>query len=392
MENPIQLSKAQLEQAIYQYIERTQGVNELFSMFVNGLMYAERSAFLSDGSSEGNKGNGYRQVVKKGISSGLRLQVPRDRLGEFKPLILGILDQQEELIKDLSFVLYGKGLTTRQIGDVLNQIYGDHYSKSTVSRITEEFSEQVKAWLNRPLAEYYPVIFIDAVHCKVRRDQVQTEAFYIVLGLREDFTREVLSIINFPTESANGWQEVLEKLRQRGLQQVTLFVSDDLQNLDESISLVFPQSLQQKCTLHLQRNLTKRIRPVDREGFCQEMKNIFASDKADYTPEQGEEKLKQFLLKWAEKYPALKNTANRYDLGLYFTYLSFDVRVRKMIYTTNWIERLNKAFKRTLKVRNALPSVEAVITLLGYTAMEMQDKTYKYPVSNFKFEPKFNPD
>ena len=132
MENPIQLSKAQLEQAIYQYIERTQGVNELFSMFVNGLMYAERSAFLSDGSSEGNKGNGYRQVVKKGISSGLRLQVPRDRLGEFKPLILGILDQQEELIKDLSFVLYGKGLTTRQIGDVLNQIYGDHYNLSSI--------------------------------------------------------------------------------------------------------------------------------------------------------------------------------------------------------------------------------------------------------------------
>jgi len=386
MDNQIKFTKEQLQVAINNHITATGGLNDLFKMVVNGLMYGERQAFLTKSPQGENKGNGYRDVVKSGIGSGLELQVPRDRLGLFKPILLGVLDQQEEKIKALSFALYGKGLTTRQISEVLGDIYGNSYSKSGISRITTEFSEVVTRWLSRPLEAHYPVVFIDAIYVKVRRDVVATEAFYIVLGLKTDLTREVLAVVNFPTESAQGWSATLRHLKQRGLQRVDLFVFDDLKGLDESIGKCFKFSKQQKCVLHFQRNLSKNIRVKDRKGFCTEVKEVFNPDDKTYTSTQALQNLKKVLKKWAIKYPALRHTIDRTDLSLLFTYLSFDYRVRRMLYTTNWIERLNKSFKRTLKVRNALPTVQAAYTLLGYVAMEMGDKTYKYPITNFKFD------
>ena len=386
MENQIKFTKEQLQVAVNNYLLEPGGVNDLFTMVVNGLMFGERKEFLSTEPKEGNKGNGYRQLLKAGIGSGLELQVPRDRLGMFKPILLGVLEQQEEKIKDLSFALYGKGLTTRQISEVLTDIYGNNYSKSGISRITTEFSEIVESWLNRPIEAHYPVVFIDAIHVKVRRDVVATEAFYIVLGLKEDLTREVLAVVNFPTESASGWLDTLTGLQQRGLEQVDLFVFDDLKGLDNNISLCFQDSKQQKCMLHFQRNLSKNIRIKDREAFCSQVKEVFNPDDKTYTAIQAETNLVEVLEKWSKKYPSLNHTIRRKDLSLLFTYLSYDYRVRRMIYTTNWIERLNKSFRRTLKIRNALPTIQAAFTLLGYVAMDIGNNTYKYPITNFKFD------
>ena len=383
MENRIKFTKEQLQIAINEHLLEEKGVNDLFTMVVNGLMYSEREEFLETQEPKQNKGNGYRSLLKAGIGSGLELQVPRDRLGLFKPVLLGVLEQQEEKIKDLSFALYGNGLTTRQIERVLTDIYGNSYSKSGVSRINGEFSAVVNSWLARPLERHYPVVFIDAIHVKVRRDVVSTEAFYVVLGVKEDFTREVLAIVNFPTESASGWLETIESLSQRGVEQVGLFVFDNLKGLDLSISKVYSTAKQQKCILHFQRNLSKNIRVKDRVEFCGQLKKVFNPDDKYYTAEQAQSNLKNVLNQWVKKYPSLKHTIQRDDLSLLFTYLSFDYRVRRMLYTTNWIERLNKSFRRTLKVRNALPTIQAAFTLMGYVALEMSDKTYKYPITNF---------
>jgi len=304
-------------------------------------------------------------------------------------VILGLLNEQEEQVKNLCFELYGKGLTTRQIEDVIEKIYGSSYSKSSVSRITTDFSVFVKSWLERTLDSYYPIVYIDAIHIKVRRDRVGTEAFYILLGLKEGFTREVLSIVNIPQESASGWQEVLEGIKARGVDRVGLFVFDDLTGLDSVIGKVFAESMQQKCILHFQRNLNKHIRVGDREIFCEQVKQVFDPDNPLLKSEQAEENLKKTLGKWTKLYPSLKRTINRGDLTAVFTYLNFDYRIRRMIYTTNWIERLNKSFRRTLNMRNALPSPDAAITLLGFVAMEFEDKAYSYPITNFKFDKNF---
>jgi len=257
------------------------------------------------------------------------------------------------------------------------RIYGSSYSKSSVSRITTDFSALVESWLNRPLEHYYPVVYIDAIHIKVRRETVATEAFYILLGLKQDHTREVLGIVNIPQESASGWQEVLENIRSRGVHQVGLFVFDDLTGLDTVIGKVFATSMQQKCILHFQRNLNKHIRNTDRITFATDLKEVFNPDDVFYTGEQAITNLRSALQKWSKTYPKLKSTMNRTDLETVFTYLNFDYRIRRMIYTTNWIERLNKSFRRTLKMRNALPNPNAVITLLGFVAIEMQEGTYQ---------------
>ena len=142
--------------------------------------------------------------------------------------------------------------------------------------------------------------------------------------------------------------------------------------------------------MHFQKNLNKQIRKAHKETFCKELKDVFNPDDVFYTVQEGIDKLKQLLKRWAKTYPKLETTLNRDDLDSLFTYLNFDYRVRRMIYTTNWIERLNKSFRRTLKMRNALPSPQAAITLLGFVAMEMEEKTYSYPITNFKFDQYFN--
>ena len=389
-ETELNLSKSQLQNVINDHIQKENGLNDLFSLLLNGLMLSERRTFLSEDQTEGNKGNGYRSASRSGIGSKLQLQIPRDRMGVFKPIILGLLNEQEEQIKDLCFELYGKGLTTRQIEEVIAKIYGSNYSKSSISRITTDFSSLVSAWLNRKLDHYYPVVYIDAIHVKVRRETVATEAFYVLLGLKEDYTREVLGIINIPQESASGWQEVLENIRSRGLGKVGLFVFDDLTGLDTVIGKVFASSMQQKCIIHFQRNLSKHIRRTNRAVFCEDLKQVFNPDEASYSAQQAVVQLKETLIKWSKTYPKLKSTINRNDLETIFTYLNFDYRIRRMIYTTNWIERLNKSFRRTLKMRNALPNPQAAITLMGYVAIEMEEGTYSYPITNFKSDTNFN--
>ena len=389
-ETELNLSKSQLQNVINDHIQKENGLNDLFSLLLNGLMVSERRTFLSEDQTEGNKGNGYRSASRSGIGSKLQLQIPRDRMGVFKPIILGLLNEQEEQIKDLCFELYGKGLTTRQIEEVIAKIYGSNYSKSSISRITTDFSSLVSAWLNRKLDHYYPVVYIDAIHVKVRRETVATEAFYVLLGLKEDYTREVLGIINIPQESASGWQEVLENIRSRGVGKVWLFVFDDLTGLDTVIGKVFASSMQQKCIIHFQRNLSKHIRRTNRAVFCEDLKQVFNPDEASYSAQQAVVQLKETLIKWSKTYPKLKSTINRNDLETIFTYLNFDYRIRRMIYTTNWIERLNKSFRRTLKMRNALPNPQAAITLMGYVAIEMEEGTYSYPITNFKSDTNFN--
>ena len=159
-ETELKLSKSQLQTVINDQLNKEKGLNDLFSMLVNGLMLSERNAFLETAEGLSNKGNGYRQIKRSGIGSKLELSIPRDRMGVFKPVILGLLNQQEERVKELCFELYGKGLTTRQIEGVVENIYGSSYSKSSISRITTDFGALVAAWPDRPLERYYPVVYM----------------------------------------------------------------------------------------------------------------------------------------------------------------------------------------------------------------------------------------
>jgi len=386
-ETRINLSKEQLATIINEQFIKENGANELFEIFINSLMKIERDEHISQTRLNGNKGNGYRQIIKSGIQNGLNLKIPRDRLSSYKPIILAIINENEEKVKELSFELYGKGLSTRQVSDVIEKIYGKSCSKTTISRISQKYSQLIEEWRSRGLEKKYKVIMQDALYINVRRERVKKEAYYILLGLKEDNTREIISIFNIPTESSLGWQEVLKEIKERGVEEVGLFVTDDLSGIDAVIEKEFPNSEHQKCTLHFKKNQSKHVRILDRKEFNEGLQKVF-DPELESSPEEKINELKEYLEKWEEKYPIFRKVKNRPDLIKYFSYYRYHRKIRRMIYTTNWIERFNKSVRRTEKIRDSFPSPESAMILVGYVGMELGMGTYKYPINDFEYETK----
>lgn len=384
----MELTKLQIEGVLKQFLSKENGLNEILEMVLNSLMYSEREAYLE--SQEGdNKGNGYRFGKAFGRGKQLELKIPRDRLGQFYPVLLTLLRDQDSQIYDLSFALYSKGLTTRDIGEVLEVIYGRNYSKSTISNINVSFYEQMEDWRKRDLDKEYLVVYIDAIWEKVKRDTIRSEAFYIIMGLKKDYTREIIGIVNIPTESSTGWEHALCELRERGVEDVRLFVSDGLKSLETAVSRVFNQSVHQKCIVHLQRNLLAHVRSEHKQEVANDFKEVLNPDDKEYTKEMAFGRLVQFCQKWGKYYRHIKKMPQKEDISYYFNYLDYDHQIRRMIYTTNWIERFNKSCRRTLKIRNSFPSPDAALALITSVAIEKGEKKYKYPIHNFKFEEKF---
>jgi putative transposase len=382
----MQLSKVQIQDVVNNLVSKEGGLNDLLSFTLNALMLGERSSYLSENKSI-NKGNGFRYGTAFGLGQQIELKIPRDRLGAFKPFALLLLREQESYLREICFELYSKGLTTKQTGEVVEKIYGQHYSASTVSLINKQFYEQMELWRNRPLEQHYLVVYIDAIHQKVCRETISTEAVYVLLGIKEDYTREVIGLINFPTESATGWQLALEEIKSRGVQSVGLVVSDNLKELDTAVGKVF-NCPHQKCVVHLMRNILAQIHPKHKQAAALDLKEVFNLNIQDDTVIKIEARLKSFSNQWVKHYPTVIKKIEKIELSYYSTYLNYNFSVRRMIYTTNWIERLNRDYRRVLKIRGAMPSVESVLALLSKVSIDRENNLFKYPINNFKFEPK----
>jgi transposase-like protein len=384
----LKLNKKQLQEVIKNELREENGLNEIFKMTLEGLMYLEREDLIAQDPK--NKSNGYRPKKSIGFGTGFKLSVPRDRLGVFQPYMLELLKEDESRIKEACFELYSKGLTTKDVGSIIEKLYGKSYSESSISNITKGFYKQMQQWKERPLENNWIAIYIDAIFVKVRRDTVQSEAFYVLLGLKDDLTRDVLGVYNYPTESSTNWIEIAKNIEERGVKEVNLFVSDGLPGIEDALKQVFPKTPLQTCIVHYQRNLMKNIRPSNKQEFGKDLKEIFNPNLNDDTVEKAKNRLKEAALKWQKIYPKVseKMSLDAQNKNILFEYMKYDYRVRPMIYTTNWIERLNKSFRKTLKVRGALPSVESALVLISKTAIDMSNNTYSYKISNFNFDQK----
>ena len=200
---------------------------------------------------------------------------------------MAILRDQEDKCERLAGTLYTKGLTQEQVGEVFADIYGEHYRKASISRMLDYLRKDVTEWLERSLESYYPVVFIDCMHIKIHRKRsVDTEAFYVVLAVREDKTREVLGIFNKPTESALGWGEMLKDLYGRGVGRIGLICADGLRGLEDVISEVFPGTKLQRCTTHLKRNIISDVRNGDKGDVAEDLRQVFRTGDRNYTVEQ----------------------------------------------------------------------------------------------------------
>lgn len=376
------ISKVLLRDLISNHIQQENGLNEVLQMTLNAMMVHERAAHLE--AAEGNKANGYRPGRAYGHGKLLELRIPRDHNGEFYPKVLALLRSQQAETDKLVSALYAQGLSQNQVGEVFQRLYGRHYSSSQIGRMIDWMRQDVAEWLDRPLEAYYPVVFIDAIHVKVRRQTVASEAFYVVLGVTPDRRREVLGIAHQPSESATGWEMILRDLRRRGLEKIGLIVADGLTGLEEAAGRAFPRSDFQRCVTHVKRRMLARVRAEDKPDLAEDLRQVFATDRPEDDPEQGWHRWQELCEKWGRKYRSFNRLSKDPLYRACFTYLKYDWRIRSMIYTTNWIERLNKDFRRVLFIRSSMPDEDSVITLLGSVAMEK--KAYRRRVPKLNFE------
>jgi len=363
------LTKVQISELMRKHAERENGLHDLLEIMLESMMVAERSEFLRTEAS--NKGNGYRPGRAYGHGRKLEFRIPRDRYGNFHPQILAILRNQEEECDRLAGVLYTKGLTQEQVSDVFEQIYGQGYSKSSISRMVQCVRDQVSEWLNRGLESYYPILFVDCVHIKIHRKRsVATEAFYVALAVTEEGRRDVLGIFNMPAESAAGWDSIFETLKDRGVQRIGLVVADGIAGLDTVVGERFPGTPLQRCVTHLKRNMLAKVRHGDKAALGADLRDVFRTGQRGYTVEMAWKAWQDMCERWGKDYISIKRLRNNADYKAYMTYLNYSPEIQSMIYTTNWIERLNRDFRRVTKMRTAMPNEESVITLMGSVAME----------------------
>ncbi len=225
---------------------------------MEALLKAEQKGFLGYAEKdrrnkiEGNKRNWYRKSgLVKGISKYFRINIPHDRLGLFKPVFLELMKEENGKLNELIFQLYVKGLTTKDISTIVGQIYDKRISPAQVSTITNNFEEEMKGWVDKPLEEEYYAIYIDVLRIAVRRDTVSKEAFYIVLGLRKDLRRDIIGVYNLPEETKEGWSEVIKSIKSRGVENCLLFIVDEFKEIEWAILENFPDTKIQRCITHI---------------------------------------------------------------------------------------------------------------------------------------------
>ena len=357
----------------------------LFGETLTQMMQGELAAQLgyeryeAKGRNSGNSRNGnYKKTVRTSTGA-VDVEVPRDRNGEYAPQILKKYQISSNELEDKIIAMYAKGMTTRDIEDHLRDMYGVEASASTISAITNKVMPLVEAWQNRPLAALYPIIYLDAIHYKLRKDhKVENRAVYIVLAVDLEGHKDVLGHwVSDGEEGASFWLNVVTELRNRGVEDIFIACVDGLQGFKEAIQSVFPQAAIQRCVIHQIRNSLKYVVWKERKAFAQDLKAIYQAP----TREAAETALLTLAETWGDKYAiAVRSWENNWDdLATMFDYTP---EIRRLIYTTNLIEGYNRQLRKVTKNRGAFPSPEAARKLLWLAHRDITQK-WTMPIPNW---------
>ncbi|HFU5889446.1 IS256 family transposase [Enterococcus faecium] len=325
-------------------------LNELFRSHlekaINTLLRTELTAFLDyekydrTGFNSGNSRNGsYFRSIKTEYGE-LTLEIPRDRNGEFKQQTLPAYKRTNDTLETTIIHLFEKGVTMSEIADLIEKMYGHHYTPQTMSNITKSFTEEVTAFKGRELHDRYAAIYMDATYIPLKRKTVAKEAIHIAVGIRPDGSKEVLSYAIAPTESITIWEEILLDLQERGLKNVLLFITDGLKGMVGAISRFYPKARFQHCCVHVSRNIVHKVCVKDRKEICDDFKAVYqASSK-----EEANTFLGSMIEKWQKTYPKVtQSLIKNQDL---LTFYEFPPGIRRSIYSTNLIESFNKQIKK----------------------------------------------
>jgi len=321
-----------------------------------------------------------------GTKNCLMVNVPRTRENSFQPATLELAKIGGEQIDELCLNLYKKGMSGTDIQDIIKQMFGGGVSASKVDKLAKTFNKFRTAWHNSKLQKHYKVIFADVIFVKVRRgDSYSKEGVYVAYGVREDNKREILVLDSNPTESAQQWGEFLKNIKNRGVETVDLVVADGITGLEDEVLGIFPKAQFQKCVVHKMRNVLRKARPKDKAEMGEDLKYVFDNFDKDSSQKKAFEKVDEFIEKWKEIYP---NIGRFFDdkKEYYFTYIKFDVRVRRMIYTSNSIENVNRAIRKATKNKLSFESPQRMLDYVFMVVKEFEEKNFMvYPVSNYKY-------
>ena len=314
--------------------------------------------------------NGYKSKRVNSSYDSMEIDVPQDRRSTFEPQIVKKRQKDISDIDQKIISMYAKRMTTRQISDTIEDIYGFETSEGFISDVTDKIMPQIEDWQNRPLDEIYPVVYIDAIHYSVRDEGIIRKlAAYVILGITVDGKKDVLSISVGDNESSKYWLSVLNELKNRGVKDILVICADGLSGIKEAISAAFPNTEYQRCIVHQVRNTLKYVPDKDRKVFAKDLKTIYQA----VNEEKALEALDRVTEKWTPKYPnAMKRWKDNWDV--ISPIFKFSDTVRKVIYTTNAIESLNSTYRKLNRQRSVFPSDKALLKALYLSTFEATKK------------------
>jgi putative transposase len=337
--------------------------------------YEKHSA---EGRGNGNSRNGTSPKTLKGTFGTMPIDVPRDRAGTFEPQIIGKHQTRFTGFDEQIVSLYARGLSTREIQQHLEEIYQVEVSPALISTVTDEVMDEVRAWQDRPLESFYPIVYMDALQFKVRDGvRVRNKAVYLAIGVNMEGMKEVLGMWIAPTEGAKFWLQIVTELKNRGLDDILFACVDGLKGFPEAIETVYPEAEVQLCIVHLVRHSLKFVGWKERKTVAADLRKIYAAATVD----AAETRLAEFAATWDDRFPMISRSW-RDNWTRVIPFFAHPPEIRRVLYTTNAIESLNMSLRKVTKSRSSFPNDEAVLKLL-YLALRNIAKRWTMPIQNW---------
>lgn len=350
--------------------------SEILQGMVNTLLEGEIDSFLTEERASGNVNKRNGRTSKRVVSEAgyLDISTPRDRKGDFEPELIG--KRERELSSGLDeqiLSLYAQGNSVEDVRRLLEDIYGVSISAGRISQITDKVLPEIQEWRTRSLQSFYPIVYLDAIHFKVRQDGKYTNsAFYTVYSVDWEGNRDVLGLyINSGGEGAKKWGMVMEDLKARGVSDILVVCTDDLQGFSDQIQEAFPASIVQKCIVHQMRNSLKYVDEADKKAVIKDLRQVYTST----TEEGAKTAFSSFEAAWGKKYRYIVKQWRENWTEL-MAFLDFPLPMRKMIYTTNPVEALHRIMRKLIKSKAAWTSETALLKQL-YLSISRNEKSWK---------------
>jgi len=329
-------------------------------------------------SSNSNARNGRKPKTVRSKYGEMEIEVPQDRESSFEPQIVKKRQKDISHIDDKIISMYAKGLSTRQISEQIEDIYGFEVSEGMVSDVTDKLLPEIEDWQHRPLSKVYPIVFVDAVHFSVRDNNVIKKlAAYVILGINDEGHKEVLSIQIGENESSKFWLSTINELKNRGVNDILILCADGLTGMKEAVNVAFPNTEYQRCIVHQVRNTLKYVADKDKKKFATDLKTIYQAPSESVAYEH----MLEVTETWKNNYPnAMKSWSTNWDV--ISPIFKFSSEVRKVIYTTNAIESLNSSYRRLNRQRSVFPNDTALLKALYLSTFEATKK-WTMPLRNW---------